>query len=201
LSYWETWPAVTYSVRGLAARMFIGSHWSRAVLHAPAVATAAVVIAGVVLIAIAVHTALKHANRQDSDGLVFAIWSLLLLPLNPLAMGHNGVLLALPIVLIGKALAADPSRLLKVLWTAGCVLVSVPRQTIFDAAPIPVTPLQSLTIVALPLWGTLLLFAAGVAIAHRRHEQAHRQSAATEIPFGPGSEQIPRLPALSGSRD
>jgi len=71
-------------------------------------------------------------------------------------------------VLIGRALATDPSTLLKVLWVTGCVLVSIPRQTIFEAAPVPVTPFRSLTVVALPLWGTLLLFAAGIAIANRR---------------------------------
>jgi hypothetical protein len=87
-------------------------------------------------------------------------------------MGHNGVLLALPIVLIGRSLASDPSTWLKVIWLAGCVLVSIPRQAIFQAASMPVTPLQSLTIVALPLWGTLLLFATGVSIANR-HAMAH----------------------------
>jgi len=167
LSYWQTWPAVTYSLRGLAARVLIGSNWSIAVLHAPTAASAIVVVASVVLIGIAVHATLKLAKNPDSDGLLFAMWSVLLLPLNPLAMGHNGVLLALPIVLIGRALATDPSTSLKVLWVAGCVLVSIPRQAIFEAAAIPVTPFGSLAIVALPLWGTLLLFATGVAIANR----------------------------------
>lgn len=167
LSYWETWPAVTYSLRGLAARVLIGSKWSLAAIHAPTAASAVVVVSTVILIAIAVHTTRQHLRRQESDDLLFAIWCVLLLPLNPLAMGHNGVLLALPIVLIGRALATDSSTLLKALWAAGCVLVSIPRQTIFDAAPIPVTPFRSLTIVALPLWGTLLLFATGVAVVNR----------------------------------
>ncbi|HEU5257535.1 MAG TPA: glycosyltransferase family 87 protein [Vicinamibacterales bacterium] len=180
LSYWQTWPAVTYSLRGLAARLLIGSDWSIAVMHAPSAASAVVVVSSVVLIGIAVHATLKLAKRQDSDDLLFAIWSVLLLPLNPLAMGHNGVLLGLPIVLIGRALATDPSTLVRVLWGAGCVLVSIPRQAVFEAAPIPVTPFGSIAIVALPLWGTLLLLAAGVAIAHRRHEPAltHFQTAA-----------------------
>src|SRR4030095_6851476 len=146
LSYWQTWPAVTYSLRGLAARLLIGSNWSIAVMHAPTAASTVVVVSSVVLIAIAVHTTLTCARRQDSDDLLFAIWSVLLLPLNPLAMGHNGVLLALPIVLIGRALATDCSTLLKVFWVAGCVLVSIPRQAIFDTAHIPVTQFQSLAI-------------------------------------------------------
>jgi len=167
LSYWETWPAVTYSLRGLAARLLIGSNWSLAVLHAPKAATVTVLVASVVLMGIAVHTTLRHNPTHDSDDLLFAMWSVLLLPLNPLAMGHNGVLLALPIVLIGRALATDPSTSLKVLWAAGSVLVSIPRQAIFDPAALPVTPFRSFTIVALPLWGTLLLFATGVALARR----------------------------------
>src|SRR5215510_2850774 len=47
LSYWETWPAVTYSLRGLAARLLIGSKWSRAVIHAPTAASVAVVVSSV----------------------------------------------------------------------------------------------------------------------------------------------------------
>jgi hypothetical protein len=167
LSYWQTWPAVTYSLRGLAARLLIGSKWSQAVTHAPDAASASVVLASVVLVAIAVRTTLRHGKRPDSDGLLFAVWSVLLLPLNPLAMGHNGVLLALPMVLIGRSLVADPRAWLKALWSAGCVLVSIPRQAIFEAASLPVSPWRSLAIVALPLWGTMLLFATGIAIANR----------------------------------
>jgi alpha-1,2-mannosyltransferase len=167
LSYWETWPAVTYSLRGVAARMFIGSQWSRAVIHAPKAATAIALVSSVVLIAIAVYTTVRHSKTKHGGDLLFAIWSILLLPLNPLAMGHNGVLLALPIVLIGRELATDPSPSLKVLWAIGCVLVSIPRQAIFDPASIPVSPVHSLTTVALPLWGTLLLFATGVAVANK----------------------------------
>jgi hypothetical protein len=172
LSYWQTWPAVTYSLRGVVARVLIGSNWSVAVAHAPKAASAIVVMSSVVLVALAVHTTLRHVGRRDADDLLFAIWCTLLLPLNPLSMGHNGVLLALPIVLIGRALVTDPSTSLKVLWVAGCVLVSIPRQTIFEIASIPVSPLRSITIVALPLWGTLLLFATGVAMAKRHQTYA-----------------------------
>jgi len=167
LSYWETWPAVTYSLRGVTARTLVGSQWSRAVIHAPNAATGIALVSSLVLIAIAVYTTVRQSRTAHGDDLLFAIWSILLLPLNPLAMGHNGVLLALPIVLIGRVLATDRSPSLKVLWTIGCVLVSIPRQTIFDPASLPVSPLRSLTIVALPLWGTLLLFAAAVAVANR----------------------------------
>jgi hypothetical protein len=167
LSYWQTWPAVTYSLRGLAARMLIGSDWARPFARAPEAATVIVVIASAALVAVAIHATLRHRWRQDSDGVLFAVWSVLLLPLNPLAMGHNGVLLALPIVLIGQALGGDPRAWARATWSAGCVLVSIPRQAIFEAAPMPVSPWQSLAIVALPLWGTMLLFATGIAVLQR----------------------------------
>ena len=167
LSYWQTWPAVTYSLRGLAARLFIGSNWSVALADAPKTADAIVVVASAALVGIAVRTTLRYGRTQDSDAVLFAAWSVLLLPLNPLAMGHNGVLLALPIVLIGRALTTEPRAWLKMFWSAGCVLVSIPRQTIFEMAPMPVSPLRGLAIVALPLWGTLLLFATGIAVANR----------------------------------
>jgi hypothetical protein len=188
LSYWETWPAVTYSFRGVAARMLIGSQWSRAVIHAPNIAAAIALVLSVVLIAIAVYTTVRHARTKGADDLLFAIWSILLLPLNPLAMGHNGVLLALPIVLIGRVLATDRSPSLKMLWAIGCVLVSIPRQAIFDPTSIPVSPVRSLTIVALPLWGTLLLFATGVAAANREGspgamgDQRKRHRSAANVP-------------------
>ena len=188
LSYWETWPAVTYSFRGVAARMLIGSQWSRAVIHAPNIAAAIALVLSVVLIAIAVYTTVRHARTKGADDLLFAIWSILLLPLNPLAMGHNGVLLALPIVLIGRVLATDRSPTLKMLWAIGCVLVSIPRQAIFDPTSIPVSPVRSLTIVALPLWGTLLLFATGVAAANREGspgamgDQRKRHRSAANVP-------------------
>ena len=184
LSYWETWPAVTYSLRGLAARVLIGSDWSFPVMHAPKAASATVIVSSLMLIAIAVHTTVQHVRRHDSDDLLFAMWSVLLLPLNPLAMGHNGVLLALPILLIGRALATDPSASLKLLWVAGCVLVSIPRQTIFAAAPIPVSPFRSFTVVALPLWGTLLLFVTVVAIAHKTVKSRRNDVAVRLAPTG-----------------
>ena len=190
LSYWETWPAVTYSIRGLAARVLIGSDWAVAAMHAPNAVTATVLLSSAVLVAIAVHTTLRHDTTQDSDDLVFAMWSVLLLPLNPLAMGHNGVLLALPIVLIGRALATNPSTSLRVVWAAGAVLVSIPRQAIFEAAAIPVTPFRSFTIVALPLWGTLLLFAASVALARRTAAQPLSMSARERGPEAAASRRV-----------
>ena len=162
LSYWATWPAVTYSVYGLAARALVGGRWAVPFVHAPAVAGASVAVASLAMIGIAtLATTHKHIVNED-EGARFAAWVTLLVSLNPLSMGHNGVLLALPIVLVARSLLGDPRTWLKLLWSAGVVLASIPRQTVFQLVTIPVEPMAGL-VVALPLLGTLLLFAASVA--------------------------------------
>jgi hypothetical protein len=117
------------------------------------------------------------------EGARFAAWTILLVTLNPLAMGHNGVLLALPIILAARALAHDRRRWVRMAWAVGVVLVSIPRQTILSLTPIPVQPLRGLTVVALPLWGALLLFTAAVATLQRspREENRPRQSASQSL--------------------
>jgi hypothetical protein len=167
VTFWQTWPAVTYSFQGLTARMFVGSEWSRAVVHAPIAATVMAVLASAISLAIAYRATVRCVGGE-CDALLFTIWSILLVPLNPVAMGHNGVLLALPIVLLGKSLAQHSGVWPKVMWSVGCVLVSIPRQAIFAAAPMPVAPWRSFAIVGLPLWGTLLLFSSAIAVAHAR---------------------------------
>ena len=103
----------------------------------------------------------KHLVKEG-EGARFAAWVTLLVSLNPLSMGHNGVLLALPIVLVARSLLGDPRTWLKLLWSAGVVLASIPRQTVFQLVTIPVEPMAGF-VVALPLLGTLLLFAASIA--------------------------------------
>ena len=162
LSYWATWPAITYSVYGLAARALVGGRWAVPFVHAPAVAGASVAVASLAMIGIAtLATTHKHIVKED-EGARFAAWVTLLVSLNPLSMGHNGVLLALPIVLVARSLLGDPRTWLKLLWSAGVVLASIPRQTVFQLVTIPVEPMAGL-VVALPLLGTLLLFAASIA--------------------------------------
>lgn len=185
LSYWQTWPAVTYSFHGLAARMFVESEWSRAIVRAPRAAILIGILATVILVAIALRATVRCLS-DDCDALLFAIWCVLLVPLNPLSMGHNGVLLALPIVLIGKAVANDSRRWPRIIWSAGCVLVSIPRQTIFEVAPMPVTVARSFFVVALPLWGTMLLASAGIAIAHARASRIAVQTGASVRGVAPG---------------
>jgi hypothetical protein len=82
-------------------------------------------------------------------------------------MGHNGILLALPIALIWRALTVDSRAWVRACWAGGLVLVSIPKETIFRLCPIPVDPVRSVAIVALPFWGAMLLFIAAVAVRPR----------------------------------
>jgi hypothetical protein len=162
LSYWATWPAITYSVYGLAARGLVGGRWAVPFVHAPAAAGTIVAIASLALIGIAMSATIGKHIVKENEGAPFAAWMTLLVSLNPLSMGHNGVLLALPIVLVARSLLGDRRTWLKLLWSAGVVLASIPRQAVFQLVSIPVEPMAGL-LVALPLLGTLLLFAASVA--------------------------------------
>lgn len=168
LPYWETWPAVTYSLDGAAARLLIGGQWARPIVHAPMLARFLVGIAGVLLVATAAWTTGRHRVVDQREGARFAAFVTLLVLLNPLAMGHNGVLLALAIALIGHSLVDDPRIWPKAAWAAGVVLASIPKETVFRLCPMPVSPARGLLVVALGCWGTLLLFTAGVAVALRR---------------------------------
>jgi glycosyl transferase family 87 len=168
LPYWETWPAVTYSLDGAAARLLIGGQWARPIMHAPLLAHFLVGIAGVLLVATAAWATGRHRVFDEREGARFAAFVTLLVLLNPLAMGHNGVLLALPIALIGHALVDDPRIWPKAAWAAGVVLASIPKETVFRLCPIPVSPARGLAVVALACWGTLLLFTAAIGVALRR---------------------------------
>ena len=88
-----------------------------------------------------------------------------------------GVLLALPIGLLARSLGGDLRRWPKVAWTAGTILVAIPRQTLLQIAPPPVMSLQGLAVIALPMWGALLLLAASLALSQPQRSP-HRRSAA-----------------------
>lgn len=167
VEYWETWPAVTYSMHGVLARAFIGGEWARPFLHTPELARGLEVVAFFVLVGVAAVVTGRHRADDAREGARYAAWATLLVALNPLSMGHNGVMLALPIVLTGLALADDQRIWPKVAWTAGVVLASVPRQALVPARPVPTDPWEGLALIALPLWGTLLLFIAAVASGAR----------------------------------
>jgi hypothetical protein len=172
LSYWETWPAVTYSLHGAAARVFVGGQWAEPLLHAPALARSLVALASLFLVGCATLVSWRTSSHDGREESRFAVWATLLILLNPLAMGHNGVLLALPIVLLGRALLRNRQTWPKIAWGAGVVLASIPRQTLLLLAPAPVDPWRSLSVTALPMWGTLLLFAVAIALTRAPRSDA-----------------------------
>lgn len=163
LSHWQTWPAVSYSLYGAAARLLIGGPWAEPILYAPAVARTLVAGVSMCLIGCATIVTWRGSSSDGREGSRFAAWAILLVLLNPLAMGHNGVLLALPIVLLVREIACDRRMWPKIAWSAGVALTSIPRQTLVRWAPSPVDPSLSLSVIALPMWGTLLLFAVALA--------------------------------------
>jgi hypothetical protein len=165
LSFWETWPAVSYSIHGAAARMFVGGQWATPLIAVPAFARSLVAVVSMSLVGCAALVSWRTSSRDGREEFRFAAWTILLVLLNPLAMGHNGVLLALPVVLIARALLRDRRTWPKIAWSAGVVLASIPRQTLLWLAPPPLDPWQSATVTALPMWGTLLLFAVAIALA------------------------------------
>ena len=50
-------------------------------------------------------------------------------------------------------------------WTAGVVLVSISGHTLNALVSDPIEPWEGLAITALPMWGTLSLFVAAIAVS------------------------------------
>ena len=168
LTYWETFPAVTYSIHGVLARLMVGGQWAHPLGHAPMVARALDVLLALILIIIATSALRRHDNGREDEGARFAAWVALLVVLNPLAMAHSGVILALPILLVAQALSSDERVWPKLAWAVGVVLVSIPGHTLIFLASDPIEPWEGLALIALPFWGTLSLFAAAIAASSRR---------------------------------
>jgi hypothetical protein len=167
MPYWESFPSVMFSIHGAIARLLIGGQWAEPLVHAPKTAALVemVVIGG--LLGVAGWVTLKARRGQADQALAFAAWLILLPMVNPQSLGHNGVLLALPIVLLGRTLAANGRDWQRWTWAAAVVLVSVPKQTVWRLAAPPVGPVEGLAVVGLPTWGALLLFAVTTAVALR----------------------------------
>jgi hypothetical protein len=180
MPYWETFPSVTYSLHGAVARLLIGGTWARPALHAPVLARAVDALGTLALLGCAAAVAIRASRNRLSDANTsapFAAWAAILPVLNPQSLGHNGVLLALPLVLTGRALLSDGRLWLKVAWGLGLVLVSIPRQTLARFAPAPIDPVEGLAIVALPMWGALLLVGVAVATGFSREPAVPAPSA------------------------
>jgi hypothetical protein len=163
VAYWETFPAVTYSIHGALARLMVGGQWARPLVEAPLIARGLGTFAAILLIAIATWCTWRQCNDDGREGTRFAAWVALLVLLNPLAMAHTGVILALPIVLVAQALASDHRVWPKIAWTLGVALVSIPGHTLIFLASNPIEPWQGVAVIALPMWGTLSFFLAAIA--------------------------------------
>jgi hypothetical protein len=121
--------------------------------------------------------------------LAFAAWIVLLPMLNPQSLGHNGILLAIPLVLLGRTVGRTGVGWHRWAWALSVVLVSVPKQTVWRFAAPPVGPAEGLAIAALPTWGALLLFFVTVSMAR---VQARRQ-----VPLAATFGKIGALPAIA----
>ena len=168
VAYWETFPAVTYSIHGVLARLLVGGQWARPLFEAPLIARGLGAFVAISLVVIATWFTRRQSNDDRREGTRFAAWVALLVMLNPLAMAHTGVILALPIMLVAKALASDHRVWPKVAWTLGVALVSIPGHTLIFLASDPIEPWEGLALIALPMWGTLALFSAAIAGNARR---------------------------------
>jgi Glycosyltransferase family 87 len=165
VGYWETFPAVTFSIHGVLARLLVGGQWARPLFEAPLIARGLGTFVAILLVMIATWFTRKQRNDDGREGTHFAAWIALLVLLNPLAMAHTGVILALPIMLIAQALASDHRVWPKVAWTMGVALVSIPGHTLIFSASNPIEPWQGVALIALPMWGTLSLFLAATAVS------------------------------------
>lgn len=165
MPYWESFPSVMFSIHGAIARLLVGGQWAEPLVHAPAAAVVVEAVLVAVLLGIAGWITVLSRRGDADQGLAFAAWLVLLPMLNPQSLGHNGALLALPIVAVGRTLVTMGKNWQRWAWAAAVVLVSVPKQTVWRLAPSPVGPLEGLLVVALPTWGTLLLFAVTAVLA------------------------------------
>lgn len=162
---WETFPSVTFSLHGTLARLLIGGQWARPLIEAPTAARVIEVVLVAALLGVAVRITLLAAKGRCREALAFSAWITLLPVLNPQSLGHNGVLLALPLIVIARVLSNASAPWHRAAWGASLALISVPKQTVWALVSSPVEPWEGLAIVALPTWGALLLFSVIVAAA------------------------------------
>jgi hypothetical protein len=165
LPYWESFPLVMFSLHGAITRALVGGQWAQPFVHAPVLARVieTTLLSG--LVGVAVWTTVQARRGMVDYSLAFLAWLVLLPVLNPLSMGHNGVLLALPIVVVAHTLRSAGRPWHRWAWAVALTLVSIPNQTIWSVATLPVPPLQGLR-AALPACGALLLYTITVSLAH-----------------------------------
>jgi hypothetical protein len=157
MPYWESFPAVTLSLHGAVARLFVGGEWAEPIVRSPLIAKVVDVAIVLPLIALAVSLTSRAGRGQVPEAVALSGWIILLPMLNPQSLGHNAVLLAVPFIVTLNGLEGGPHWRYGA-WSTAIVLNSIPRQTLALIAPPPITPFEGLAVIALPMWGTLLLF-------------------------------------------
>ena len=166
LPYWESFPLVMFSIHGVVSRALVGGQFAQPFVHVPVVAR---VIEGILLAGLlgsAVWVTLQAKRGRVGHPMALLVWLALLPMLNPLSLGHNGVVLALPIVVLARTLEVSGRAWHRWAWAAAVILMSLPNQTVWAfATPLPTGPLVGLFIAALPTWGALLLFAVALSVA------------------------------------
>lgn len=174
----ETWPANTASLHGLFARLFAGGPFARPLLAAPALARALTVASGVSLLIGAAMVTRRSRRSDDADDALFALWTTLVVLLNPLGWAHSVFLLLLPWALLAKmwhereatAAGTAPST---ALWIA-LALLSIPKETLYRwAGALPVSPAAGM-LLSVHAAGALIIFA--VAVYSARAVTYHRLS-------------------------
>jgi hypothetical protein len=168
---WESFTSVTFSLHGVLARLLIGGQWARPLIHAPVAARIIELVLVTLLLGVAVRLTWLARHGRANDSLALLAWVTLLPVLNPQSLGHNGALLALPLVAAACVLSVESSRWHRASWGISLVLVSVPKQTVWRLVSSPVEPWEGIGIVALPTWGSLLLFVVIVSLARQTARQ------------------------------
>lgn len=187
LPYWESFPLVMFSIHGALSRALIGGQWAQPFVFAPVLARVVEVSVVGVLLILAIWTTVRAGRRRADPSLAFLVWMVLLPLVNPLGLGHTGVLLALPIVVLADELSSVGRDWHRWAWALALTLVSVPNQTVWRLTGVPAGPVEGLAIAALPAWGTLLLFTVALSIAHDRTRRASIYSSSGKIPASPSA--------------
>lgn len=168
LAYWETWPANTLSVDGFVARLFIGGTGEGpAIAHAPWLGRVLIALGSLALVLFALTLTVRTPRPADPvrEGALFAVWTVLVVLLNPLAWSHNAVLLLLPAALILRE-RSNSGRLVGV--AVAVALLSIPRASLFPIAALPGSPVRSAAVLSLHFGGALLLLGLAAAMLRER---------------------------------
>jgi hypothetical protein len=163
---WQTWWHNTLSINGLVARLLVGGRFARPLVEAPVAARVIVLAAGLALV-FAAFRVTAGPDRPARNGCVFALWSVLIVVLNPLAWTHYALLLVLPAALVFRAAEEPASPLPEGTRAAirrdlaiAIVGLSIPKETFYFAVtPLPTSPAAA-PVGSVHLFAALMLFAA-----------------------------------------